>query len=201
MGTFRAAPTLPMQRLPILAASLLSLASVAAAAPVLADTVQARCDVFPAGEDKATSSGLCTFSQRQGFVAIQLMGGQRIELKPNESTPNAYVDGRGEPAKREILDANRGQVYRLEKQSIFVFWDPFPYGKEASSSTTPTTPAEKPPEIVQLLLGIREVKFEGACRVNFNKAGKYFSKTSACTPAQMSVAEDAMQRFFREQGL
>jgi hypothetical protein len=190
-----------MRRLPILAASLLSLASVAAAAPALADTVQARCDVFPAGDDKATSSGLCTFSQRQGFVSIQLKGGQRIELKPNESTPNAYFDGQGEPAKREILDANRGQVYRLEKQSIFVFWDPAPYGTEASSSTTPTTPAAKPPEIVQLLLGIRQVKFEGACRVNFNKAGKVFSKTSACTPAQVTQAEDAMQRFVREQGL
>lgn len=199
MGTFRAVPTLPMRRLPILAASLVGLASVVAAAPALADTVQARCDVFPAGEDKATSSGLCTFSQRQGFVAIQLKGGQRIELKPNESTPNAYFDGRGEPARREILDGNRGQVYRLENQSIFVFWDPAPYGKEAS--TTPTPPAEKPPEIVKLLLGIHQVKFEGACRVNFNKAGKTFSKTSACTPAQVSQAEDAMQRFFREQGL
>ena len=199
MGTFRAVPTLPMRRLPILAASLVGLASVVAAAPALADTVQARCDVFPAGEDKATSSGLCTFSQRQGFVAIQLKGGQRIELKPNESTPNAYFDGRGEPARREILDANRGQVYRLENQSIFVFLDPAPYGKEAS--TTPTPPAEKPPEIVKLLLGIHQVKFEGACRVNFNKAGKTFSKTSACTPAQVSQAEDAMQRFFREQGL
>ncbi|MCP9834147.1 MULTISPECIES: hypothetical protein [unclassified Cyanobium] len=118
-----------MRRLPILAASLLGLASVVVVAPALADTVQARCDVFPAGEDKATSSGLCTFSQRQGYVSIQLKGGQRIELKPNESTPNAYVDGRGEPARREMLDANRGQVYRLENQSIFVFWDPAPYGK------------------------------------------------------------------------
>ncbi|MCP9868003.1 hypothetical protein KBZ33_17190 [Cyanobium sp. Cruz-8D1] len=190
--------TIPaMRRLPILAASLLSLASVVVTAPALADTVQARCDVFPAGEDKATSSDLCTFSQRQGFVSIQLKGGQRVELKPNESTPNAYFDGRGEPARREILDANRGQVYRLEKQSIFVFWDPAPYGKEASS----TTPAEKPPEIVRLLLGIHQVKFEGACRVNFNKAGKTFSKTSACTSAQVSVAEEAMRRYFREQGL
>ncbi|MEA5391284.1 hypothetical protein VB738_08425 [Cyanobium gracile UHCC 0139] len=189
-----------MRRLPILAASLLGLASVVVSAPALADSVQARCDVFPAGEDKATSSGLCTFSQRQGFVTIQLKGGQTIELKPNESTPNAYFDGRGEPARREMLEANRGQVYRLENQSIFVFWDPAPYGKEASS-TTPTTPAAKPPEIVKLLLGIHQVKFEGACRVNFNKAGKQFSKTSSCTPAQVTQAEDAMQRFFREQGL
>jgi len=197
MDTLREVTIPAMRRLPILAASLLSLASVVVTAPALADTVQARCDVFPAGEDKATSSDLCTFSQRQGFVSIQLKGGQRVELKPNESTPNAYFDGRGEPARREILDANRGQVYRLEKQSIFVFWDPAPYGKEASS----TTPAEKPPEIVRLLLGIHQVKFEGACRVNFNKAGKTFSKTSACTSAQVSVAEEAMRRYFREQGL
>lgn len=190
-----------MRRLPILAACLLGLASVVAEAPALADTVQARCDVFPAGDDKATSSGLCSFSQRQGFVSIQLKGGQRIELKPNASTPNAYFDGRGEPARREILEGNRGQVYRLENQSIFVFWDPAPYGKEASGSTTPATPAAKPPEIVKLLLGIHQVKFEGACRVNFNKAGKQFSKTSACTPAQVAQAEDAIQRFFREQGL
>jgi hypothetical protein len=129
MDTFEAVPHLTMGRLPILAASLLSLASVAVAAPALADTVQARCDVFPAGEDKATSSGLCSFSQRQGFVTIRLKGGQTVELRPSESSPNAYIDGSGKPVKREILEANRGQVYRLKTQSIFVFWDPAPYGK------------------------------------------------------------------------
>lgn len=111
------------------AASLLSVAALAVTSPALADTVDSRCDVFPAGEDKATSSGLCTFSQRQGFVSIRLKGGQTIELKPNESMPNAYFDERGEPAKREILDGKRGQVYRLEKQSIFVFWDTAPTRK------------------------------------------------------------------------
>ncbi|MCT0229977.1 hypothetical protein KQ306_03750 [Synechococcus sp. CS-1324] len=187
-----------MTRLKILAASLLSVAAVAVASPALADTVDARCDVFPAGDDKATSSGLCTFSQRQGFVSIQLKGGQMIELKPNESTPNAFFDERGEPAKREMLEANRGQVYRLEKQSIFVFWDTAPYAKGASSGSGAST--ENPPEIVPLLLGIHQVKFEGACRVNFNKAGNYLSKTSACDAAKVGIAEDAIQRYFREQG-
>jgi len=149
-----------MKRFQTLAASLLSLASVVVVSPVMADTVDARCDVFPAGDDKATSSGLCTFSQRQGFVSIQLKNGQRIELKPNESTPNAFFDERGEPAKREMLEANRGQVYRLEKQSIFVFWDAAPYSKGAKSgSSAPGSGAatENPPEIVRLLLGIHQV--------------------------------------------
>jgi len=193
-----------MNRLQILASSLLSLTSVAVSSPVLADTVDARCDVFPAGDDKATSSGLCTFSQRQGFVTIQLKGGQTIELKPNESTPNAFFDERGEPAKREMLEANRGQVYRLEKQSIFVFWDTAPYSKGAGSGSSAPgsrSSTEKPPEIVPLLLGIHQVKFDGGCKVNFNKAGKYLSKTSACDTGKVGIAEDAIRRYFREQGL
>lgn len=110
--------------------------------------MDARCDVFPAGDDKATSSGLCTFSQRQGFVTLRLKGGQTIALKPNESTPNAFFDERGEPAKREILEANRGQVYRLDTQSIVVFWDPAPYAKGASSRSSapaPGSPGANPP--------------------------------------------------------
>lgn len=193
-----------MKRLQTLAATLLSFAAVAVAPPAFADTVDARCDVFPAGDDKATSSGLCTFSQRQGFVTIQLKGGQTIELKPNESTPNAFFDAKGEPAKREILEANRGQVYRLDTQSIFVFWDTAPYAKGATSdSSTPGSASStgNPPEIVPLLLGIHQVKFNGGCRVNFNKVGKYFSKTSACDAAQVGIAEDAIRRYFREQGL
>lgn len=167
----------------------------------MADTVDARCDVFQAGDDKATSSGLCTFSQRQGFVTIRLKGGQTVELKPNASTANAFFDEQGEPAKREILEANRGQVYRLEKQSIFVFWDTAPFKKGAgSAAAVGGSPTGNPPEIVKLLLGIHQVKFDGGCRVNFNKAGKYISKTSTCDATKVGIAEDAIQRYFREQG-
>ena len=176
------------------------------ATPVLAETVDARCDVYPAGDDRATSSELCTFSQRQGFVSIELKGGQRIELKPNEATSNAYFDAAGEPAKREILEGNRGQVYRLATQSIFVYWDPAPFKKGVSERDASVAPASgsssgNPPEIVPLLLGIHQVKFDGGCRVNFNKAGKYFSKTSSCDAAKVDIAEDAIRRFYREQGL
>lgn len=117
----------PMKRFSILAATVLGAVAMAVAAPALADTTTARCDVFPKGEDKATSSGLCSFSQRQGFVSIQLRNGTRIELTPSGTTPNTYLDAQGKPVRREIMDANRGQIYRLAKQSIFVFWDPAPY--------------------------------------------------------------------------
>jgi hypothetical protein len=183
-----------------LSAALLGAAALMVATPVLADTVDARCDVYPAGDDRATSSGLCSFSQRQGFVSIELKGGKRIELKPNEATPNAFFDAAGEPAKREILEANRGQVYRLATQSIFVYWDPAPFKKGGSAPASGSS-SGNPPEIVPLLLGIHQVKFDGGCRVNFNKAGKYFSKTSACDAVKVGIAEDAIRRYFREQGL
>ncbi|MGB5771351.1 MAG: SH3 domain-containing protein, partial [Crocosphaera sp.] len=59
---------------------------------VKADTVNARCDVYPKGEDRATSSGLCTFSQRQGVVGIQLENGERYDLRPVGDRPGNYKD-------------------------------------------------------------------------------------------------------------
>jgi hypothetical protein len=105
----------------------LGLGGLLAGVPALADTVKARCDVFPKGEDRATSSGLCTFSQRQGYVSIELKDGQRVELTPQEGKPNAYLDAKGNPAKREIADNGNIHIYRLAKQSIFVYWDTTPY--------------------------------------------------------------------------
>jgi hypothetical protein len=62
--------------------ALLLLAPLGLARPSLADTVRARCDVSPRGDDRATSSGPCTFSQRQGVMGIQLANGRRYDLVP-----------------------------------------------------------------------------------------------------------------------
>ena len=48
---------------------------------------------------------------------------------------------------------------------------------------------------------MHQVKFDSGCRVNFNKAGKHFSKTYACEAAKVRIAEDAIRRYFLEQGL
>jgi hypothetical protein len=107
--------------------ALLIVGSLLARVPVQADTVEARCDVFPKGEDRATSSGLCTFSQRQGFVSIELKNGERVELAPDGTKPNAYLDANGTPATRELEDNGNIHIYRLAKESIFVYWDTTPY--------------------------------------------------------------------------
>jgi hypothetical protein len=94
---------------------------------VKADTVQARCDVYPQGEDQASSSGLCTFSQRQGVVGIQLKNGKRYDLSPKGNEPGHYVDQDGKDAYRQSGLGDKGQIYRLADESIYVYWDTAPY--------------------------------------------------------------------------
>lgn len=112
----------------------LSLLPVSTGLPARADTVEARCDVYPRGEDRATSWGLCTFSQRQGVVGIQLQDGRRCDLTPVGDQPSTYVDQNGRPAYREdggLGDA--GQIYRMATESIFVYWS-------TAGANAPATP-------------------------------------------------------------
>lgn len=124
-------------------------ASVNLAVAVQADTVQARCDVYPKGEDRATSSGPCTFSQRQGAVGIQLQDGQRYDLSPVGDQAGNYVDQDGQAAYRQSGLGDAGQIYRFATESIYVYWDSAPYntpdGSNQSSSSSESgaiTPAE-----------------------------------------------------------
>lgn len=105
------------------AIALTAIASLGLAASVKADTVNARCDVFPKGGDRATSSGLCTFSQRQGAVGIQLKNGKRYDLTPVGSQPGNYRDQNGRAAYRQAGLGERGQIYRFATESVFVYWN------------------------------------------------------------------------------
>ncbi|MGG6295601.1 SH3 domain-containing protein [Leptolyngbya sp. AN02str] len=120
------------------------LTSVGLAVAARADTVDARCDIYPVGEDRATSSGLCSFSQRQGAVGIQLQNGQRYDLQPVGDQPGNYVDQNGQAAYRQSGLGDRGQIYRLSNESIYVYWDTAPYESGASNSA-PTSPVANNP--------------------------------------------------------
>ncbi len=85
----------------ILLAVTTTIASLSLAVSVKADTMQARCDVYPKGEDRAKSSGPCTFSQRQGAVGIQLQNGKRYDLRPVGNNPGNYRDQNGRAAYRQ----------------------------------------------------------------------------------------------------
>jgi hypothetical protein len=99
----------------------LCLAGLAAGAR--ADTVDARCAIYPKGSDKAAAVLACSFSQRQGYVRIQRSDGVEHELRPVGSDPGRYVDAQGRAVRRESGLGKAGQIYRLADQSVYVYWD------------------------------------------------------------------------------
>jgi len=109
-----------------------------------ADTVQARCDIYPKGEDKAIAVVPCTFSQRQGYVSIDRSDGVRHELAPKGDRPGNFVDERGRPVYRQSGLGKLGQIYRLADQSVFVYWDAGSLPKATASAATPRATSAAP---------------------------------------------------------
>lgn len=113
----------PMTEIAITAGCL---ASLALAAVANADTVDARCDIYPRGEDRASASLGCHFSQRQGRVYIAREDGVDYDLVPIGDSPGNYRDATGKPAYRQSGLGNAGVIFRLSHESVFVYWDKSP---------------------------------------------------------------------------
>lgn len=145
-----------------------TIASLLSAVSARADTVNARCDVYPKGGDRATSSGPCTFSQRQGAVGIQLQNGRRYDLRPVGNQPGNYRDQNGRAAYRQAGLGDQGQIYRLANESIFIYWDTASSGQ--GSGNTMTGRAAAQPNVgttvprLRDLVGARAGQAENAIR-------------------------------------
>ncbi|NQE35695.1 hypothetical protein [Microcoleus asticus] len=153
-----------------LLAVTVTIASVGFTVSVKADTVNARCDVYPKGEDRTVSSSPCTFSQRQGAVGIQLENGKRYDLTPVGNQPGNYRDRNGRPAYRQAGLGERGQIYRLATESIFVYWDTAPDRQNSGNTNSGGSAARSQPDagttVPQLrdLVGARAGQAENAVR-------------------------------------
>lgn len=88
-----------------------------------ADSTKARCDIYPAGEDQASDSLYCTFSQRQGYVTIYRDDGITYDLSPVGDDPGNYTDQEGHAAYRQSGLGDQGLIFRLKDESVFVYWD------------------------------------------------------------------------------
>lgn len=123
---------------PIVWAAIAAVASSTIPFAAHADTVDARCDIYPRGEDRASAVTACTFSQRQGNVGIQLKNGRRYDLTPTGNQPGNYLDQNGQAAYRQSGLGDKGQIYRLANESIYVYWDTA--GIPSSGSNTASQP-------------------------------------------------------------
>lgn len=121
--------------------TILMIATLGIATVAKADTVNARCDVYPKGVDRAISSGACTFSQRQGAVGIQLQNGKRYDLQPVGNTPGNYRDQSGRAAYRQSGLDDRGLIFQTASERIFVYWDTAGISNGSSSRPVANRPS------------------------------------------------------------
>lgn len=140
-----------MNALPqFLTAAAVALLWMGSPAAVRADTVSARCDIYPRGSDKVSKVVACTFSQRQGYVTIDRADGVRHELSPQRTAGN-YIDEDGRKAVRSKGLGSQGQIYRLARETIYVHWDTAGLpgrGEARPANAQPTVlPAPVPPPV------------------------------------------------------
>lgn len=113
-------------------------ASIAFSPSAQADTVKARCDFYPKGEDWASASVPCTFSQRQGFITIRREDGKTYDFKPVGEDPGNFIDQDGGAVYRQSGLGRDGVIFRMPRESVFVYWDTA-FSDSPNSKVTPTT--------------------------------------------------------------
>ncbi len=95
-----------------------------------ADWTQARCDIYPRGSDRASVTLPCVFSQTQGHVVITRSDGVTYDLIPVEDTPDHYRDAKGNDGYVEYGLGKQGLIFRLNSESVYVYWDASGLGEE-----------------------------------------------------------------------
>jgi len=105
-----------------------TLASFIIDLPAQADTAPAHCDLYAPGAPYAYLSSSCTFSQRQGYIGIQLQSnGQRYDFEPTGRS-GQYTDQYGGLVLQSVLDAGQSFEF-LDGSQLYVYWDTNnPYG-------------------------------------------------------------------------
>jgi hypothetical protein len=100
-----------------LCSGVMAAALCALAAPASADTASAHCEVRKHGETEQGRSGPCDFSQRQGYVVIDLRDGEKWELSPAEE-PQKFRDQKGNAVVRTA--SGDSHEYKWEHKKIIV---------------------------------------------------------------------------------
>lgn len=108
-----------------------------------ADWTEARCDIYPRGEDKISKMIPCTFGQRQGNVTITREDGVTHDLSAVGDAPGNFVDQHGNPAYRQAGLGDQGLIFRFEDESVFVYWNTAAlYPQDEDNPTSPFTTAD-----------------------------------------------------------
>lgn len=112
-----------MKSIPTVALAVLALGGATWASYAHADSTDAKCEVRKDGETKSGTKGPCTFSQRQGYIDIDLKNGDSVSLSPGKNA-GVYHDSKGNKVVRSKGDGN-SQVFKWENgRKLFVTFVP-----------------------------------------------------------------------------
>jgi hypothetical protein len=92
-------------------------------ASVGADSTDAACEIYPAGEDHTDVLFPCRFSQRQGYVTITRDDGVTHDLSPVGDQAGNFTDQHGRTVYRQSGLGDQGLIFRFPDQSVFVYWN------------------------------------------------------------------------------
>jgi len=119
----------------VMAAALIA---AIAAVPASADSTEARCDIYRAGDDHAEKMLPCTFSQRQGYITIYRSDGVTHDLSPVGDAPGNFRVQNGRAVYRQSGLGDQGLIFRFPDQSVFVYWSTA--ALHPSDADNPTAP-------------------------------------------------------------
>lgn len=122
----------------------------------LADTTEARCDIYPAGSDHADKMISCTFSQRQGYVTIRREDNVVHELSPVGDEAGRYRDQHDYEVWREFGLRDQGLIFRFPQESVYVYWNTAALEPTADEDN-PTAPFSSADYDATTLLRCRDV--------------------------------------------
>ena len=88
----------------------------------LADTTDAACMIYPAGEDHTDVLIPCRFSQRQGYITITRDDGVTHDLSPVGDTMGNFTDQDGRSVYRQSGLGDQGLIFRFPDESVYVYW-------------------------------------------------------------------------------
>lgn len=106
----------------------------------MADSTEARCDIYPAGAERTSASIACTFAQYQGNVYIDRSDGVSHQLRPSGEAVGNFVDQSGNAVYRQAGLGSAALIFRMPAESVFVYWDASSLQQAAAADGKPSVP-------------------------------------------------------------
>ncbi len=103
--------------------ALFGIAALTLATHAVADSTEARCDIYAKGSDHTDVMIPCDFGQRQGNVTITRSDGITHELVQDGDQPGNYRDQDGQVVYRQAGLGEDGLIFRFPGESVYVYWD------------------------------------------------------------------------------